>query len=65
MMRDIPEFTHLKSFEKIIRVLEEERTRKKSLFRERLKTLCAPYNFTEQQIDLLAVMLKEKGFMIE
>lgn len=64
MMRDIPEFTHLKSFEKIIRVLEEERT-KKVLFRERLKTLCAPYNFTEQQIDLLAMMLKEKGFMIE
>jgi 5-deoxy-D-glucuronate isomerase len=64
MMRDIPEFVHLKSFEEIIRVLEEEKT-KKVLFRKRLKALCASYHLTEQQIDLLAVMLKEKGFMLD
>ncbi len=64
MMRDIPEFVHLKSFEEIIKILEEERT-EKVLLRERLKALCASRDFTEKQIDLLSVMLKEKGFRIK
>jgi 5-deoxy-D-glucuronate isomerase len=64
MMRDIAEFVHLKSFEEIIRVLDEEGTNR-VLSRERLKMLCASYHLTEEQIDLLAVMLKEKGVLVD
>jgi 5-deoxy-D-glucuronate isomerase len=63
-MRDHPEFIHLKSFEEIFKELEGTRT-KDVLSLEKLKTLCAPYSFTEKQKALLAAMLKEKGYGIE
>lgn len=63
-MRDIPEFVHIKSFEEIFKDLEWQRT-KKILSKERFKNLCAPYSFTEGEKNLLAVMLREKGYDIE
>jgi len=64
MMRDHPEFAHLKSFEEFFKELERTRT-KKILSRERFKTLCAPYSLTKEQKVLLATMLKEKGYDID
>jgi 5-deoxy-D-glucuronate isomerase len=64
MMRDIPEFVHLKSYEEIFRMLEKRRP-PKVLLKENFSILCAPYPFTEAQKALLLVMLKEKGFGIE
>jgi len=64
MMKDHPEFSHLKSFEEFLKTLEETRT-KKILSQERFKTLCAPYSFTEEQKALLSSMLKEKGYDID
>jgi 5-deoxy-D-glucuronate isomerase len=64
MMRDHPEFAHLKSFEEFFKELEGTRT-KKILSRERFKTLCAPYSLTKEQKALLATMLKEKGYDID
>jgi hypothetical protein len=64
MMRDHPEFAHLKSFEEFFKELEGRRT-KKILSRERFKTLCAPYSLTKEQKALLATMLKEKGYDID
>jgi len=64
MMRDIPEFLHLKSFEEIFRELERDGVRK-ALSGESFKSFCETYAFTKEQSELLAVMLKEKGFKIE
>jgi 5-deoxy-glucuronate isomerase len=64
LMRDIPEFLFLKSFEEIFKELEKDRT-ERVLSKERFKSLCAAYPFTEDQADLLAVMLREKGYEIE
>jgi 5-deoxy-D-glucuronate isomerase len=64
MMRDIPEFVHLKSFEEIFGTLEKRQTQE-VFSKENFSVLCAPYSFTEAQKALLAVMLKEKGFKIE
>jgi len=64
MMRDIPEFAYLKSFEEIFKTFEGDR-KGKTLSKEKFKALCAPYSFTELQKALLAAMLKEKGFEIE
>jgi 5-deoxy-D-glucuronate isomerase len=64
MMKDHPEFSHLKSFEEFLKTLEGTRT-KKILSQERFKTLCAPYSFTEEQKALLSSMLKEKGYDID
>ena len=64
MMKDHPEFVHLKSFEEFLKALEETRT-KKILSQERFKTLCAPYSFTEKQKTLLLSMLKEKGYCLD
>jgi len=64
MMKDHPEFSHLKSFEEFLKALEETRT-KKTLSQERFKTLSAPYSFTEEQKALLSSMLKEKGYDID
>jgi 5-deoxy-D-glucuronate isomerase len=63
-MKDHPEFIHLKSFEEIFKELEGTRT-KDILSQEKLKTLFAPYSFTEEKKDLLTAMLKEKGYDIE
>ena len=62
MMRDIPEFAYLKSFEAIFTTLEAEG---KILPGHRLETICAPYSFTEEQGRLLKVMLLEMGYRIE
>jgi 5-deoxy-D-glucuronate isomerase len=64
MMRDIPEFLFLKSFEEIFKELEKDRT-ERVLSKERFKSLCAAYPFTEEQAYLLVVMLREKGYEIE
>jgi len=64
MMRDHPEFAHLKSFEEIFKGLEGTKT-KRILSQEKFKALCAPYFFTEEQKALLAAMLKEKGYDID
>jgi 5-deoxy-D-glucuronate isomerase len=64
LMRDLPEFAHLKSFEEFFKSLEGTRT-KKILSQEKFKALCAPYSFTKEQKVLLAAMLKEKGYEID
>lgn len=64
IMRDIPEFLHLKSFEEIFKRLKRDRT-KKRLSKKRFKSLCEPYAFTEKQSNLLSVMLREKGYEIK
>jgi 5-deoxy-D-glucuronate isomerase len=64
MMRDIPEFVYLKTFEEIFKKLKEDE-RAKSLPRERLNDLCSAYPLREAQKTVLAVMLREKGFDIE
>jgi 5-deoxy-glucuronate isomerase len=64
MMRDIPEFLYLKSFEEIFKKVEGNGT-KRVLPKERFKSLCKTYPFTEGQSGLLAVMLREKGYEIE
>jgi 5-deoxy-D-glucuronate isomerase len=63
MMRDIPEFAYLKSFEEIFKTLEGEGS-KKVLARDRFEALCAPYSFTEAHKAFLALMLQEKGWDI-
>jgi 5-deoxy-D-glucuronate isomerase len=64
MMRDVPEFLHLKSFEEIFNKLGRDET-ERTLSKERVKSLCEAYPFTEEQSDLLSVMLREKGYEIE
>ena len=64
VMRDIPEFVHLKTFEEIFKKLNaDEQT--KGMPRERLNALCSSTSLTEAQKNVLAAMLKEKGFDIE
>ena len=63
VMRDIPEFAHLKSFEVIFKTLEGDRTRK-VISKDQFKILCASYHFTEEQKGLLEVTLREKGYEI-
>jgi 5-deoxy-D-glucuronate isomerase len=63
MMRDIPEFAHLKSFEVIFKTLEEGQIRK-FLSKHQFQILCAPHHYTEEQKGLLRVLLKEKGYEI-
>jgi hypothetical protein len=64
MMRDVPEFAHLRSFEQIFRDLEWEKT-KKVISSERFHNLCDPYSFNNGQKALLSVMLREKGYEID
>jgi len=64
LMRDLPEFAHLKSFEELFKSLEGAKT-KKILSKEKFKALCAPYSLTKKQKVLLAAMLKEKGYEID
>lgn len=63
VMRDIPEFAHLKSFEAIFKTLEGDQTRK-VISKDQFKIYCAPYHFTEEQKGLLEVILREKGYEI-
>lgn len=63
MMRDVPEFVYLKSFEEIFHKLEGDR-KETILSRVTYKKLCASYSFTKEQEHLLEVMLKEKGYEI-
>ena len=64
MMRDVPDFLYLKSFEEIFNKLERDET-KRTLPKERLRSLCDAYPLTKEQSDLLSVMLREKGYEIE
>ncbi len=63
MMRDLPEFTHLKSFEECFKSLEG--IEKKGLPKKKLEALCAPYSLTPEQKILLTTMLIEKGYEID
>ena len=63
VMRDIPEFLHLKSFEAVFRELERDQA-KSVLSREKFGNLCATHRLTGEQIALLSVMLREKGYEI-
>ena len=63
-MKDLSEFSYLKSFEEIFKKLERDET-KKILSKESLKNLCKAFPFTKEQSDLLSVMLREKGYEIE
>lgn len=62
--RDIPEFLHLKSFEKIFKELEGDWPNR-ILSREKFRTFCATHCLTEEQAGLLSAMLREKGYEIE
>jgi 5-deoxy-D-glucuronate isomerase len=64
MMRDIPEFAHLKSFEAIFAKLEAEGTGK-IVSGPQFERICASYSFAEEQKRLLKVMLVEMGYRIE
>jgi len=64
MMRDIPEFAYLKTFEEIFNSLKEIEGGT-ILSRENFGKRCEPYAFTEEQKRLLAVMLKEKGYEVK
>jgi 5-deoxy-D-glucuronate isomerase len=64
MMRDLPEFAYLKSFEECLKSLERKRV-KKILSQERMEALFAPHSFTKGQRVLLAAILKEKGYEID
>ena len=64
MMRDVPEFVHLKSFEQIFNDLEWEK-RRRVIPKARFQNLCAPYSFSEGRKTLLSLMLREKGYEIE
>ena len=64
MMRDLPEFAHLKSFEEFFKSLERIKKRK-ILSKEKFRALCASYSLTKEQKVLLAAMLREKGYEID
>jgi 5-deoxy-D-glucuronate isomerase len=64
MMKDHPEFVHLKSFEKFFKEWEGSKL-KRAHSQEEFKTLCAHYSFTEEQKALLFSMLKEKGYCLD
>jgi 5-deoxy-D-glucuronate isomerase len=65
MMRDLPEFTHLKSFEEFFKSLERTKKGKKILSREKFRALCASYFLAGEQKVLLAATLREKGYEID
>jgi len=64
MMRDLPEFAHLKSFEEFFKSLERIR-KGKILSHEKFKTLCTSCSLKGEQKVLLTAMLKEKGYEID
>ncbi len=64
MMRDLPEFAHLKSFEAFFESLERMKKRK-ILSTEKFGALCASYPLNRGQKVLLAAMLREKGYEID
>ncbi len=64
MMRDIPEFIHLKSFEEVFRELERERANR-ILSLQNFRSICKTHRLTGEQAALLSAMLREKGFEIE
>ena len=63
MMRDLPEFAHLKSFEEFFKSLERTKMTK-ILSQEKFKALRTSYSLTGKQKVLLAAMLREKGYEI-
>lgn len=63
MMKDLPEFAHLKSFEECFKSLE--RRRAKRTLSKTFSEICAPYSLKREQKVLLAAMLREKGYEIE
>ncbi len=62
-MKDIEEFSFLKSFEEIFKELEKDE-KKKVLLKKRFNVLCSPYRLTEDKKSILLAMLKEKGYEI-
>ena len=64
MMRDHPEFAHLKSFEEFFKSLEKMKKRK-TVSKEKFRALCASYSLKGEQKVLLTAMLTEKGYEID
>ena len=64
MMRDLPEFAQLKSFEEFFKSLERMKKRK-ILSKEKFRALCASYSLKGEQKVLLTAMLTEKGYEID
>ena len=64
MMRDLPEFAHLKSFEEFFKSLEKMKKRK-TVSKEKFRALCASYSLKGEQKVLLTAMLTEKGYEID
>jgi 5-deoxy-D-glucuronate isomerase len=60
-MKDIPEFAHLKSFERIFHELDGEGSTKKTITRAAFDRLCAAEALTAEQVRLLEEMVKERG----
>jgi len=60
-MRDIPEFAHLKTFERIFQELAGDRS-VRILSKEKFRDLRAAHVLTAEQAGLLAEMLREKGY---
>lgn len=63
-MREIPQFSFLKSFEEIFNQLERHEG-KKILPRKRFKTLCSYYHLTEENKAILLAILREKGYELK
>jgi 5-deoxy-D-glucuronate isomerase len=63
LMRDLPEFKHLKPFEAVSQALRKDMAAKVVTVAE-FDALCAPYGFTGEQKALLKVMLKDQNIRI-
>jgi len=64
VMRDLPEFIYLKYFEEIFKKLDEAKWGK-IISQKNFQNLCSSYPLTDDQINLLILMLREKGFEFE
>jgi 5-deoxy-glucuronate isomerase len=63
MMRDLPEFAHLKSFEEFFKSIEE--MGKTNIRSKKFNAMCASFSLKGEQKLLLAAMLREKGYEID
>ena len=64
-MKDIPEFAHIKTFERVFQELEGDRTPSRILSRKQFQSLCNSYTLTEGQSALLEALLREKKYELE
>ncbi|MEO0277874.1 MAG: 5-deoxy-glucuronate isomerase [candidate division WOR-3 bacterium] len=62
LMRDVPEFAHLKKFEEMLKLLEQKGLRQ--IGKEELSRLCKERTIPEDKRRLFASLLREKGYTI-